>query len=1157
MGNDLFWELQQYLVDNFISYSVVEDDYLEIVQIGEETYELFAPNDDGKFFDESFHWDCEKTECNNYIFRFGGNWMFIKKGTERAVKLERVKYLGKINVEEDFLMKNFLGIHGAYDMNNGSGLYSEWCKKAKWLGIKKLGICEKGTIAGILKFQITCKKNGITPILGMEVPVQITNKDCRYTVKAFVKNEIGWSNLLKINKIINIDNPSHYIKDTELAECTEGLFIIYDPKTCEFENLPSYIYNNAENYFQFDCCQYVKNERDKSYLLNLSRFIKTQMKPVLMNDAYYVEKEYAPIRKILNAIGKTMNYESHDQYFKNGLEFWEDFEYLYKDKVDEMTEKFIECVENLDFICDNCCFTIDTSKRHLPKYHMTLEESKLYGDSEEMFVELVYKGLEDNIEMLDLYGEDVLSERIEKEIEVIKEGNVFDYFLTLRDIVNWCKNNNILLGAGRGSACGSLCSYLLGITKVDPLKYNLLFERFLNRGRVKVSLPDIDTDFGGDTRPLVKKYMEERFGASQVCSVGTFGTFQLKAALDDLCRQHKINFFSTQSATKKLDSVKDKTLEDFFKKACTYSDMNKFTVDHPDIINEMMLLLGLPRNCSVHACAVMIFPDEKNMYEWCPVRDQKGLLVTEWEGVELDEAGFLKEDILGIEQLDKMQDAVDLIEKNCGKRIDLYKDIDIKDEKVYKFMSEGFLGDVFQFGATGLSSYCTQLKPESIEELSICSSLFRPGCIENNFHNEYILRKNGEREIEYRIGTEDILNTTKGLFVFQEQVMALMNKLGGMDLITCDTARKAMGKKKIDVLKSLQVQFVEGYCNNFGVSESYAQEFWEEILKASSYLFNLSHAVAYSINGYNSAWLKYYYPIEFWSVTLTRAKELNIPYYIREISLLGDIKILPVGINKSSIEIVADKENNSIFWALIIVKEIGTEVQKAFMAERNANGPYFSLEEFIDRQLIKGSAVNKAVIENLIYAGAFDEIEGISDIRHRERLLLHYRELKKVKIDESKDEYSLALKKGKTKYFWWWQLQQKDKSSFATFNYRELVEMYLYPSIDSDIHFYELSEVLCWDNDIRPTEIAVGGYVLNVEEKTSKKGPFCNLILESNYEIIKVVVFPDIYSKNYEFFKNIKKNILLMNGNIVFDRFTQKHILQAINTTQFVKIGII
>ena len=484
------------------------------------------------------------------------------------------------------------------------------------------------------------------------------------------------------------------------------------------------------------------------------------------------------------------------------------------------------------------------------------------------------------------------------------------------------------------------------------------------------------------------------------------------------------------------------------------------------------------------------------------------------------------------------------------------------DPKVFDFFQRGFLGDVFHFGAKGLSSYCVKMQPTSVDELSDCAALYRPGVMENGYHEEYLLRKAGERECTYHVGTEKILNSTYGLFVYQEQVMALMHELAGMDLVTCDTARKAMGKKKIDVIKSLEGQFIKGYCDRYEVTEEYAKDFWEEIVKASSYLFNKSHSVSYSINGYNSLWLKVHYPIEFWSVTFSRAKAEDYPYYINEIRRSGNIQIKSVDINQSGANIVSDVKSNSIYWAFNSVSQLGDVAQQELMEERTKNGEYFSFDEFIDRFNKKGSSINKSVVENLIYSGAFDSIEGIKKVTDRERLLLNYREKKNIKIDEKKDEYSIAKDKGKKDQEWWWLLQQKRKSGFCFFDYKYLVNKYLSPIVtDGGLgtpYFVDGKQIQ--DEDIvdhYTNHVMVGGYVLNIDEMSSKKGQYAKITLENNYDFIEVVFFPDYWKERRDILLNSKKTLLVLNGCVRFDSWKKKNTITIMDCSEIIQLSIV
>ena len=670
---------------------------------------------------------------------------------------------------------------------------------------------------------------------------------------------------------------------------------------------------------------------------------------------------------------------------------------------------------------------------------------------------------------------------------------------------------------------------------------------------------DIDTDVPGEYRPAVKQYMENRFGASQVCSVGTYTTLQIKQAINDVGKIYGASIPTLRRLTKMIEDVK--TEEDFLKLACKRSEINQFLNKYPEMMNVVFLLLGQQKAASIHACAMMIFPKEKSMYEWCPVRKSGDLIVSEWEGGEMDEAGFLKEDILGIEQLDKFTDILNLIEKNTGRKINLYSDIEYDDPEVYRYFANGWLSDIFQFSAKGLCAYTQKLKPKNMDDVVAALSLFRPGPMENGFHMDYIALKNGEKEPEYPVGAEEILKNTYSVQVYQEQIVKMVQVLAGFSEEEADVARAAIAKKKKDKVEKIHPKFVDGYVKRFaskGVTKESAEALWKQMEKFGLYAFNRSHSASYAINAYNSLWLKVHYPLEFWSVALSRASEDDFPQYVNEMQQTEGIEIKPVNINKSDINIVADKKDNSIYWAINATKQVGEKAQNQIMEERSKNGEYFSLAEFIDRHTFKGSAVNKSVIENLIYSGAFDMMDETREFSNifsaREFMLGKYREKNKIKIDKEKDEYFLAFEKKKIAKDWWWLLQQKNKSGFAFFDYEGLVREYLKSKVRNGV-FYNVEDLQNYDGSTYEM-VMVGGYVLEVEEREGKKGRFANLLLESNYKFLRVVIFPDDYEGNADFFLSSKKSILLLSGKANFDKFKEEYVLQVNSNSKFIKLGV-
>lgn len=1483
-------EFLDYLEKNLMCYTVVDEG---IVEIGGSTFELYKPAYDGALFDEDFNFvgipasdrggESVGTECNYYAYRFGGVYYMLPRGKENDVKLIRLKYVGQ--AAQEIPTEVFLGVHGQYEITSGSGPYSEWCRKAKFLGVHTLGICEKNSLAGALKFQEECQKNGLKSVIGMECTVYDEPNDYRFTVKVYARNEKGWRDLLTINKFINCDNPK-YISLSDFNAVTrnnDDLVLFLDPKTLDYSRLKGLGLDAV--IYQLDPVEYTDNSRDEKYLKNLKAFFKDRnLVPVASIDAWYLDEEYSCIRPRLQSIGGTTAYDSDNQYFKANDQYFLELASMFPDTeqgFEDAYSRFTDAVDLLKDIADAIDFTIDVKKRHLPRYKMTPEEASQFETNEDLFWSLIEKGLEAHPDLLEDWGDDVIAERIDREVGVIKLGEAIDYFLITWDIINWCHCNGIMTGISRGSAGGCLVSYLLGITKLDPMKYDLLFERFLNAGRVKVSLPDIDCDYPGEDRPRVKKYMEERYGWKQVCSVGTYSALQLRAAIKDMARVYGLNFQETNEMMKVFD-VKDRKPEDLFKIACAHSRVKEFVKAHPDLINEVMLIMPAPKAQSIHACAMMVFPDEHDMFRWVPIRKQGEDYVTEWEGGEMDAAGFLKEDVLGVKQFDKFQDMVRLIKENEDVDLDIFS-VPLDDVEVYRYFQNGWNEDNFHFGSSGLTGYCKQMKPENIEDLIAAISLYRPGAMENNFHNEYVSRKEGNQKVEYFVGTEAVLQNTYGVFCiaedsevlterglvkiqdiipgkdrvktedgsyqtvylkkdngmrevvrvvsnfgrevvctpnhklltkrgwveaqnlvkndelccwfeqparidnltekenlehwligfflaegtcgstpyfsvsnkrvaekiknlllellsdvtvdikeyphkhksgrigvstrvsiksrhgnngyfnkdykpnpfiqllkkwgiwgqtcytkrlpvnyslsmlagllegdgcltnytlrmcnkellkdvymglqsygvhssffhqkdamavswndinhilplrlfdtkklkrksstnygwgrvkrvvelelpkrvydlsvenihsftvsgcvvancYQEQIMQLCRELGGLSLVEADDVRKAMVKKKYEALQQYKERFIPYYRDNYGVSQEYSEKVWDAIDKASTYLFNRSHAAAYAITGYISQWIKVHYPIEYWSVAFKYAQDLDYPRYIAEINKTGACTVKTVDINISHTDVVIDFKAKALYWSISGVKQIAEKAASQIIKEREENGQYFSLNDFITRHKWKGSAVNSRIIRNLILAGAFDSLENITHPYQRVDLLVQF--LGATNSDVKEDDEVLVGADRHLNDNWWWALLQKKLSGLAFFDYDAIYKRYGEGNFATNYEYVSFEE--CLDTDNRPNNgyVIVAGYVTEMEIKKTRKGEvMCKLTLESNYEFLEVMIFQTEY-KQLESLLTGKANLMIISGSLTWDNRKEQNILRANYETNIVSLTL-
>ena len=1086
--------------------------------------------------DESF---CNDIEVGNLCFKFGNNFYYTPFSTIEKPQLNILKYIGS-NPSETGIDYSFLGLRGQFELCNGSGSYSDWIKKSKFLGVKSLGIAEHNTLAGTLPFQQECQRAGMDFILGETITV--IGKDFKtYLAKCYAMNQEGWFNLLYINKIINVDNilDGQYISEAELTEYGKGLVLVIDCE-CEFtsELINSYKNSFEKVFFQFDLTTYKGHEKDRGRLLAHQNYLKNhleELEPILIQDAFYLDKEYSHVKGLLNKIGSVkFQFDSDDQWYKSLDEIFLDWAPLFKDEDGRLFEVFQEAAANTVRVSKAAHYEIETEARHLPKFTALNGE-----DSDDLFFRLIGEGMA----RIGKEQDEEYWARIEEEVRVIQLGDVVDYFLILWDIIEWCKQEDILTGVGRGSAAGCLVSYLLGITTIDPIEYGLLFERFLNEGRVQTSLPDIDVDFEGERRDDVKRYMEDRYGIDFVCSVGTYGTFKIKSAIKDIGKRFGLNAKDGNFMVSRIGNndkeLKDDNFLDLFKEAEYQASLKKFIIDKPHVIDTLRIILKQPKTASIHACATLIFPridqhgNPRNIYNWIPVKMMDGVLVSEWEGGQLEDAGFLKEDILGIKQLDKFRGIFDKIKANKGVSLTM-EDVDLTDPNVYKLFSEGLSSDVFHFGSDGLTGYLQEVKPIGIEEMIAAISLYRPGAMDSHAHTKYVKFKFGEQEPEYDYGLKEVTKETYGLYIYQEQVMKAMQELGGMDLVTADNIRKAMGKKKMDLILKYKAQFIEG-ARVKGCDPIDAETIWNKLEAFARYGFNKSHATAYTYIGMVCQWLKYHYPIEFWTTAFEWASDDITSRFVSEANKLDNgISIVPPDINKSFPKFTSDPETGKIYWSIGKIKFVGEASTTAILTERDEGGEFFSLDEFIDR--VDTSKVNKRVVENLILSGCFDELEGITDIKKRYDLIQHYYQLAKVKMDSRIDFPE------QRKYTWFWTKRQKELSGLGDFDYERLI---LNSELKHLVSQY-IDPIKLQTEGVVGSSVVIAGSILDIKTRKTKRGDeFCILQIESNEEPINVVMWADSWSKVKNDIMENKSGMFIGSGVVTVDNYKKCNQIQT------------
>ncbi len=1157
-------ELNTWLQENKIKHIFLDKDVVEIKEIlyyvfpsrvnyeGNET--LFSSKFEFLFTEEEQSF-LEVNEIENIVFEFGDKWFY---SSINKVELKVLKYLGEVDEEESFLCSTYLGIHGSYEICNGSRDYDDWCKKAKFLKVKSLGLCEEHTLAGTLNFQMACKKNGIKSILGETA--RVVKDDTEYFIKLFTLDEEGWNNLLLINKEIKINNNNIAANEEFILSHSKGLVCVFQTNA-DFSNglIEKYRKSFKENlFYQLDFVEWSSSKYDQQHLERILVYIrdyKHLIEPILICDSYYLDREDFKVKKILNEIGKIgFKHQSKNQYFKSTSEIIEEAILLFEDKDIQLLTDIIEtAINNVNLVNEKSNFLIETDNLYLPEYELTEEESKNYPTAEDLFWGLINEGFISKIKGR-VEDEQIYIDRIEKEAAVILSGNLHHYFLILYDIIRWCKENNILTGVGRGSAAGSIISYFLDITRVDPIKFDLLFERFLNEKRVKSGLPDIDTDFQSDRRDDVKRYMEERYGLDNVVSIGTYGTLKMRAAVKDLSRAFGGDFQKTNYISSIINPNSNYT--ELFKDAINIPVLKDYIQNNSEIFSILPLIIDQPKTESVHPAGIVITPKkvkgkEVTVYDLMPVKMMDGILVSEWEGYDIGKIGFLKEDILGIKQLQKFAEIIKLINKNHKVNI-ILEDIEIDSEDVFNLFKGGYNEDVFHFGAPGLTAYCRILEPSNIEDLTATLSLYRPGPIQNGIHKLYVEIKHGRREIQYDHPLlESILNTTFGLLTYQEQIMKIVSEMGGFTMVEADEVRSIMGKGLVvggqEAMSKFQTIFVKG-CIERDIDEFTAIKIWNKLELFAKYSFNRSHACVYAHTSYFCQWFKYNFPLEFWSVALNYSSQEEISRRIAELHKISPLKVLAPDINRSTDVFEHSVEDNEIYWSIGSIKFIGEKSLENIITERDKNGKFYSFTDFYNR--IDKRVVNKRCIINLILSGCFDKVEKLNSPPKRFELLHNY--VCKILGDTLEDDLYKSENVWKE---YLWILKQKELTGYGYLNFKSIFDSYFLTKLDVKVNFIESmylqdEQSITSVREQNQANRCVIGVLTEIIERNSKKGPFAQVVLNCNDENFICLLWSETWESKKELIKQSKNKIVCITGDIRIDTFRNCNILQTCLKTQ-------
>ena len=1064
-----------------------------------------------------------------------------------------------------------LHVHTEYSLLDGSNKIKEYVARVKELGMDSAAITDHGVMYGVIDFYRAAREAGINPILGCEVYVapgsrfdrEVGSGDDRYYhLVLLAENNQGYSNLMKIVSKAFVEG--FYYKprvDLELLEkYHEGIIAL---SACLAGEVARYLargmYEDAKiaalryqdifgkgNFFlELQDHGIPEQQTVNQQLLRMHR--ETGIDLVATNDVHYTMAEDAEPHDVLLCLQtqkklsdeNRMRYEGGQYYVKSPEEMARLFPYA------------LEALENTHRIAERCHVEIEFGVTKLPKYDVPDGFT-----SWEYLNKLCYEGLEQRYHPVT----EELKKRLDYELSTIKNMGYVDYFLIVWDFIKYARDNDIMVGPGRGSAAGSLVAYTLGITQLDPIRYDLLFERFLNPERV--SMPDIDVDFCFERRQEVIDYVRRKYGDDCVVQIVTFGTLAARGVIRDVGRVLDMPYAQVDTIAKmipqELNITIDKALgmNPEFRKAYEEQD------DIHRLIDLAKRLEGLPRHTSMHAAGVVI--SQKDVSEYVPLsRAQDGSIVTQFTMTTLEELGLLKMDFLGLRTLTVIQNAVKMVEKSTGMLLDMQK-IDYNDKKVLDSLGTGRTDGVFQLESAGMKSFMKELKPQSLEDVIAGISLYRPGPMD--FIPQYIRGKNRPDTIRYDCPQmEPILKPTYGCIVYQEQVMQIVRDLAGYTLGRSDLVRRAMSKKKASVMAKERQNFVYGNveegvpgCIANGISEEIANKIYDEMTDFAKYAFNKSHAAAYAVVSYQTAYLKYYYPVEFMAALMTSVVEMpnKVAEYISVCRQMG-IQILPPDINHGMYGFSVD--NGAIRYALSAIKSIGRPVIEGIVREREEHGEYTSLKTFVERNI---DQINKRVVENLIKAGALDCLEGnrkqkmtiytqiIDSINQdKKHTMAGQLSLFDIASEEDKKEFEIRMP----------QVEEYPKEIILTFE-KEVLGIYLSGHPLERYRNMMEKMISAKTSDFQPDDetgipevydnqkVIVGGMITDKTIKYTKNNKvMAFLTVEDLVGTVEVVVFPRDYEK-CQMFLNEDARLFIQGRVSAEDDKASKLILEKVRT---------
>lgn len=1032
-----------------------------------------------------------------------------------------------------------LHVHTEYSLLDGSSKISELLPRARELGMDSLAITDHGVMYGVIDFYKKAKEVGVKPILGCEIYVapgsrfdreQSRGEDRYYHLVLLAENNQGYKNLMKI--VTRGFTEGYYYKprvDYEILErYHEGIIAL---SACLAGEIPNKIlkedYEGARaaarrmnelfgpgNFFlELQDHGLRQQTQVNSVIMRMSKELDIPL--VVTNDVHYIKEEDAVPHDLLLCIqtGKLvtdedrMRYEGGQFFLKSEEEMQQVFPYAR------------EALENTHKIAERCNVEIVFGEQKVPKFDVP----EGY-DAFSYLKELCEEGL------VKRYGDPPpkdLKERLAYELDTIRNMGYVDYFLIVWDFIRFAKSQGIAVGPGRGSAAGSIVSYCLKITDIDPIRYQLIFERFLNPERV--SMPDIDIDFCYERRQEVIDYVYEKYGKDKVVQIITFGTMAARMAVRDVGRVMNIPYAQVDKVAKMIPMELGITIE----KALNHNPELRQAYEADEVtknlIDMSMRLEGLPRHTSIHAAGVVI--GSEPLDEFVPLsRGADNVITTQFTMTTIEELGLLKMDFLGLRTLTVIQDAVRMVEKKTGQPLDINA-IDYDDPEVYEMIGQAKTDGVFQLESAGMKSFMRELKPGNLEDIIAGISLYRPGPMD--FIPKYIKGKNNRDSIRYSCPElEEILEPTYGCIVYQEQVMQIVMKLAGYTLGRSDLVRRAMSKKKADVMAKERANFVYGNeeegvegCIRRGIPEDVANHVFDEMIDFAKYAFNKSHAAAYAVVAYQTAWLRCHYPMEFMAALLTSVitNPKKITEYINTCRSMG-IRILQPDINEG--ESGFSVSGDAIRYGLSAIKSLGKNVIDVMIEEREAHGRYKNLKDFMER--LTSKEINKRTIENLIKSGALDSLGAT-----RRQLMMVYAYVldevtreKKENVTGQMSLFDFFSEEEKKEY----EIQYPDVGEFEMAQKlafeKEVLGIYVSGHPLQDYMASMEKQITAKSTDFEPDEESglavvkdgrnyiVGGLISNVTVKLTKTNQNMAFVtLEDLYGTVEVILFPRDYQK--------------------------------------------